>query len=53
MSKEIVLEVRDSISENIFFHMFSYWSLASVALVLAIIVIADNKPMELCYICYI
>ena len=30
-----------------------YQSLASDALVLVIIVIADNKPMELCYLCYI
>ena len=44
MSKEIVLEVRDDISEKILFsHGF---------LVLVIIVIADNKPMELCYRCY-
>ena len=35
------------------FNMFSYLSLASGALVLVIIVIADNKPMELCYRCYI
>ena len=56
MSKEIVLEVhvRDEISEKkYYFHMFSYISLASGALVLVIIVIADNKPMELCYRCYI
>ena len=33
--------------------MFSYQSLVSGALVLVIIVIADNKPMELCYRCYI
>ena len=36
-----------------YFHMFSYYSLASGALVLVITVIADNKPMELCYTCYI
>ena len=36
-----------------YFHMFSYISLAFGALVLVIIVIADNKPMELCYRCYI
>ena len=35
------------------FHMFSYYSLASGALVLVITVIADNKPLELCYIYYI
>ena len=53
MSKEIVLEVRDDISENTIFHMFSYQSLASGALALVIIVIADKKPTELCYRCYI
>ena len=54
MSKEIVLEVRDDISEkNINFHMFSYLTLASGALFLVIRVIADNKPMELSYRCYI
>ena len=54
MSKEIVLEVRDDISEkNTIFHMFSYLTLASGALFLVIIVIGDNKPMELCYRCYI
>ena len=35
------------------FHMFSYSSLASGALVLVVTVIVDNKPMELCYLCYI
>ena len=53
MSKDIVLKVRDDISEKYYFHMFSNYSLASGALVLVIIVIADNKPMELCYRCYI
>ena len=33
--------------------MFSYKSLASGALVLVFIVIADNKPMDVCYRCYI
>ena len=33
--------------------MFSNLSLASGALVLVFTVIADNKPMELCYLCYI
>ena len=33
--------------------MFSYKSLASGALILGIIGIADNKPMDLCYRCYI
>ena len=55
MSKEIILEVRDAIlvKKNPIFHMFSYQSLASCALVLLIIVIADIKPMELCYRSYI
>ena len=53
MSWEIFLEVRDDISEKYRFHMFSYLSLASGALVLVITVIADNKPMELGYLCYI
>ena len=53
MSKEIVLEVRDDISEKYYFHMYSYYSLASGALVLVITVIADNKPMKLYYRCYI
>ena len=39
--------------KNTIFHIFSYLSLASGALVLVITVIADNKPMELCYLCYI
>ena len=39
--------------KNTAFHMFSYSSLASSALVLVITVIADNKPMELCYLFYI
>ena len=39
--------------KNTIFHMFSYLTLASGALFLVIIVIADNKPMELCYRCYI
>ena len=48
------IDVRDDILEkkmNIF-HMFSYKSLASGALIIEIIVIADNKPMEVCYRCY-
>ena len=41
------LDVRDDISgKNTFFHMFSYESLASGALFLGIIVIADNKSMD-------
>ena len=36
-----------------YYHMFSYKSLASGALVLVIIVIADNKLIELRYRCYI
>ena len=39
--------------KNTIFHMFSYLTLASGALFLVIIVIADNEPMELCYRCYI
>ena len=31
---------------------FSYKSLASGALILGIIGIADNKPVDLCYRCY-
>ena len=51
MSKEIVLEVKDDISEkNTVFHMFYYQSLASGALVLIIIVIPDNKLIDFCYI---
>ena len=34
--------------ENTAFHMFSYSSPASGALVLVITVLADNKPLELC-----
>ena len=39
--------------KNTVFPMFSYKSLDSGTLVLVITVIADNKPMELCYLCYI
>ena len=39
--------------KNTIFHMFSYLTLASGALFPVIIVIADNKPMELCVRCYI
>ena len=39
--------------KNTVFHMFSYQSLASDALALVFTVIDDNKPMELCYLCYI
>ena len=48
MSEEIFLEVRDDISEKCHFS-----HVASGTLVLVITVIADNKPMELCYLCYI
>ena len=41
------------VQKSTVFHMFSYKSLAFGALVLVITVIADNKPMELCYLCYI
>ena len=44
------LDIRDDISEKN--HMFSYKYLDSGALILGIIVIADNKPINLCYICY-
>ena len=47
------LDERDDISEKYIFHMFSYKYLASGALIWGIIVIADNKPMDLCYRCYI
>ena len=53
MSKEIVLEIRDDSSEKYHFTHVFLLSLASSALVLVITVIADNKPMELCYLCYI
>ena len=39
--------------KNTVFHMSSYLSQASGALVLVITVIADNKPLELCYLCLI
>ena len=53
MSKEIILEVRDDFSEKYrFSHVFLLISTLG-ALVLVITVIADNKPMELCYLCYI
>ena len=53
MDKEIVLEVRDDISEkNTIFHMFSYLTLASGALFLVIIVIADNKMLYIIFIMY-
>ena len=44
MSKEIVLEVRDDISEKITIFTFSYKFLASGALVLVILVIAKTSP---------
>ena len=47
------LDVRDDCSGKMnVFHMFSFKFLASGALILGIIVIADNKPMDLCYRCY-
>ena len=46
------LDVRDAISEITIYHMFSYKSLASGAFILGIIVIADDKSMDLCYRCY-
>ena len=52
--QENCLDVRDDISEKkwIFFTGFHKNSLASGALTLEIIVIADNKPMHLCSRCY-
>ena len=47
------LGVREAISEKTnIFHMFSYKSLASDALILEIVVIADNEPMDFCFKCY-
>ena len=47
------IDVRVDILEKMnIFHMFSYKFLASCALIIEIIVIADNKPMEVCYRCY-
>ena len=44
------LDVRDDISyKNEHFRMFSSKSLASGALIFGIVVIADNKLMDLCY----
>ena len=40
---------RDDIWKNKIFHMFSYKSLAPGALILGIIVIADNKPLTCAY----
>ena len=43
------LDIRDNISEKkYYFLMFSYKSLASGALIVGIIAIAYNKPMDLC-----
>ena len=54
MSKEIVLEVKDDISEKILFFTHVLLLISSLwCLSLRIIVIADNKPKELCYRCYI
>ena len=46
------LDVRDKISEKYFFHVFSYHSLVSGALILGINALLIIKPMELCYRCY-
>ena len=47
------LDVSDGISEKkYYFHMFSYISLASGAFILGNIVIADIKPMDMCFRCY-
>ena len=47
------LDVRDDFfrKNTIFSHVF-FKSLASDALILATIVMADYTPMDLCYICY-
>ena len=48
------LDERDDISEKTtIFRTFFYTFLASGALILLIIIIADNKPMDLCYRCYV
>ena len=48
--QENCLDVREDISyKNEHFCMFSSKSLASGALIIGIIVIADNKLMDLCY----
>ena len=47
------LDIRSDISEKNTIFQVSYKSLASGALILGIIDIANNKPMDLCYRCYI
>ena len=54
MSKGIVL-INEMIvfrRKEEYFHKFTYKSLATGALTLEIIVIADNKLMDFCYRCY-
>ena len=50
--QEYCLDVRDGISEKMnIFHMLTYKSKASSAIIIRIIVIANNKPMYLRYRC--
>ena len=54
MSKKIVLEVRDDISEKKYYFSHVFLLISSLwCLSLSITVIPDNKLMELCYRCYI
>ena len=47
------LGVREAISEKKeYFSHVSYKSLASGALILEIVAIADNEPMDFCFKCY-
>ena len=46
--KEMIFQKKNTI-----FRMFFYTFIASGALILLIIDIADNKPMYLCYRCFI
>ena len=47
------LDVRDISEKNTVFYMLSFNTQASGALIFAIIVVAENKPMDLYYRCYI
>ena len=44
--------IKEMVLQEHIFHMFFYSLLALGALILEIIVIADNKPMDFCYRCY-